>query len=252
MRNLVKMDLRRMRKTPLFYGLLLGLVVMVGTFGFTGVMGENDSTASLFGPVNIAGDMMSTMGISLTLIFGAVYVVSVIGIDFSTGFIKNILTIYANKKEYILSKLIIGTIASVIMIISYMILMTVIGLVQGFSLGIPSVGGFLMFLIGKVLLAMALNALCIGFMITFRNLPISIIACFMFGMGGVTMMLNMLGNSMGVPVLNTIASFTIPGANGVALVNGTVGGFLHTFMTAIVWLFIMVLLGCTIMKKKDV
>lgn len=75
------------------------------------------------------------------------------------------------------------------MIVFYVILMTILGTIQGLPLAIPSFGGLLLFLLGKLLLAFALNALLISFMLLTRNLPITIIACFLFGMGGTAMLL---------------------------------------------------------------
>lgn len=252
MHNLFKMDLRRTFRTPLFYALLLGLGVMLGTFAMTGVMGENLSIAALIGPVSGAGDMMSTMGMSMVLIFGAVYIVSVIGKDFSTGFIKNIMTVHANKRDYIISKLLVSTVVSALMIAFYVVLMLVLGAVQGLPLGLPSFGGLLIFLIGKLLLAVALNALMIGFELCCRNLPISILACFVFGMGAATMLLTMLAGSLDMPILQTVSGFTIAGSSSLGTLSASAGNTVHIILCAIVWL--LVSLGCTslIIKKKDI
>lgn len=252
MLNLIKMDFRRTFRTPLFYALLLGLGVMLGTFAMTGVMGENQSIAALIGPVNTAGNMMSTMGMSMVLIFGAIYVVSIIGNDFSTGFIKNILTVHANKRTYIFSKLVIGTISSALMLAFYVVLMAVLGLIQGLPLGIPSALGLILFLGEKLLLAVALNALLIGFELLFRNLPVSILACFMFGMGGATMLLSMLGASLKIPMLQTISTVTIAGSNGIGTLKFVAGDFVHIMVCSVIWLVFSVLCTCLIMKKKDV
>lgn len=252
MLNLVKMDLRRTFRTPLFYALLLGLGVMLGTFAMTGVMGDNQSIAALIGPVSTAGDMMSGMGMSMVLIFGAIYVVSIIGKDFSTGFIKNILTVHAKKNEYIVSKLIVGTISSALMLLFYVVLMVILGMIQGLPLGVPSIGGLLVFLIGKLLLAVALNALLIGFELTFRNLPISIIACFVFGMGNATMLLSMLGGMLNLPFLQTISTFTIAGSSGIGTLSGSAGTFLHIALCAVAWLIFSLVCTGLVMKKKDV
>lgn len=252
MLNLIKMDLRRTFRTPLLYALLLGLGVMLGTFAMTGTMGENISIAALIGPTTATGDMMSGIGMSMVLIFGSVYIVSIIGNDFSTGFIKNILTVHANKRDYIFSKLAVSTVVSTAMIVFYVILMTILGIIQGLPLAIPSFGGLLLFLVGKLLLAVALNALLIGFMLLTRNLPISIIACFLFGMGGVTMLLSMLAGTLDIPLLQTISTFTIAGSSGIGGLSASAGSFAHIVLCAAVWL--MFSLGCSgfIMQKKDV
>lgn len=252
MLNLVKMDLRRTFRTPLFYALLLGLGVMLGTFAMTGIMGENQSIAALIGPVSGAGDMMSTMGMSMVLIFGAVYIVSVIGVDFSTGFIKNIMTVHANKRDYIISKLVVSTVVSALMIAFYVVLMGLLGTIQGLPLAIPSFVGLLVFLVGKLLLAVALNALMIGFELTFRNLPISILACFMFGMGGATMLLSMLAGSLDMPVLQTISSFTIAGSSSIGTLSASAGNTIHIVLCALVWLIASLACSTLITKKKDV
>lgn len=252
MLNLVKMDLRRLFRTPLFYALLLGLGVMLGTFAMTGIMGENQSIGALIGPISSGGDMMSTMGMSMVLIFGGIYVVSIIGGDFSTGFIKNILTVHADKREYIFSKLIVSTVSSGLMILFYVVLMGVLGGIQGLPLGVPSAGGLLLFLAGKLLLAIALNALLIGFQLTFRSLPISILASFMFGMGGATMMLSSLAGTLNMPILRTISTFTIAGSSGMGLLTASAGSTLHIFLCAAAWLVFSLICCCIFMKKKDV
>lgn len=252
MLNLVKMDLRRTFRTPLFYALLLGLGVMLGTFAMTGIMGENQSIAALIGPVSTTGDMMSTMGMSMVLIFGAIYIVSVIGKDFSSGFIKNIMTVHANKNDYILSKLVVSTVVSTLMITFYVVLMVILGMIQGLPLAIPSIVGLLVFLIGKLLLAIALNALMIGFELCFRKLPISILACFMFGMGGATMLLSMLSGSLDMPILQTISSFTIAGSSNIGTLSASVGDTLHIVLCALVWLIASLVCTTMITKKKDI
>lgn len=252
MLNLIRMDLRRTFRTKLIYALLLGLGVMLGTFAMTGTMGESHSIAALIGPITVSGDMMSGIGMSMVLIFGAIYIVSIIGKDFSTGFIKNILTVHANKQDYILSKLVVSTVVSTAMIVFYVILMTILGMIQGLPLAIPSFGGLLLFLAGKLLLAVALNALLIGFMLLTQILPISIIACFLFGMGGATMLLSMLAGSLEMPLLQTISTFTIAGSSGISALSTSAGSFMHIVLCAVAWLVFS--LGCSsfIMQKKDV
>lgn len=236
MLNLIKMDLRRTFCTPLFYALLLGLGVMLGTFAMTGTIGESHSIAALIGPITASSDMMSGIGMSMVLIFGAIYIVSMIGKDFSTGFIKNILTVHANKWDYILSKLTIGILVSTAMIVFYVILMTILGTIQGLPLSIPSFVGLLLFLVGKLFLAVALNTLLIGFMLLTRNLPISIIACFLFGMGGTTMLLSILADSLNIPLLQTISTFTIAGSSNFSALSTSTGDFIHIVLCAVVWL----------------
>lgn len=252
MLNLIKMDLRRTFRTPLFYALLLGLGVMLGTFAMTGTMGESHSIAALIGPITASGDLMSGIGMSMVLIFGAIYIVSMIGKDFSTGFIKNILTVHANKRDYILSKLAVSIVVSTSMMVFYVILMMILGTIQGLPLAIPSFGELLLFLVGKLLLAIALNALLIGFMLLTRNLPISIIACFLFGMGGATMLLSMLAGSLNIPLLQTISTFTIAGSSSVSALSTSAGDFTHIVVCAAVWLVFS--LGCSgfMMKRKDI
>lgn len=252
MLNLIKMDLRQTFRTPLLYTLLLGLSVILGTFAMTGTMGESHSIAALIGPITASDDIMSGIGMSMVLIFGAIYIVSIIGKDFSTGFIKNILTVHANKWDYILSKLAVSIVVSTSMIVFYVILMTILGTIQGLPLAIPSFIGLLLFLVGKLLLAFALNALLIGFMLLTRNLAITIIACFLFGMGGATMLLSMLASSFNMPLLQIISTFTIAGSSSISVLSTSTGNFIRIVLCAMLWLLFS--LGCSsfIMQRKDV
>lgn len=252
MLNLLKMDLRRMFRGKLFYALVIGLGVLLGTFAMTGTTGGGVSIAGLIGPVaEGGGDMMSSMGMSMVLIFGAIFITAIIGSDFATGFIKNIFTVHAKKWDYIVSKLIISTIGSVIMIFFYFILMMILGAVQGLPFDLPSGGGLVLFLLEQILIAVAVNALVILFNLFCRNRAIGVIACFVIGMGALTMLIGIIGEALNAPFITTISTLTVAGSAGLTSLIPSAGVFFHVLIAVIVWTAAALAGSYFVLRKKD-
>lgn len=251
MLNLLKMDIRRMFRGKLFYILVLALGILLGTFAMTGTTGGN-SIAELIGPISGGGsNMMASMGMSMTLIFAAIFVTSLIGSDFSTGFIKNILTVHSKKSDYIISKLIIGAIASVIMIAFYCMLMVILGAIKGLSGGFPGFGGVLLFLIQQVMLSVALNAIIIMVNVLVRNRVIGILACFFIGMGAISMLLSMIGSTYNIQFISILSTLSVGGCSTISTLTPSVIVFFQTFAVAIVWSVAAIFGAAYVLKNKD-
>lgn len=252
MLSLLKMDLRRMFRGKLFYCLLVGLGVMIGTFAMTGTMGGGTSIAALIGPVTEGGgDMMSSMGMSMVLIFGAIFITAIIGSDFATGFIKNIFTVHAKKWDYIISKLIISIVGSVIMIFFYFLLMMILGAIQGLPFDLPGGGGLVLFLFEQILIAVALNSLIILFNLFCRNRAIGVIACFVIGMGAITMLIAIIGTALNAPFITTLSTLTIAGSAGITSLIPSAGVFFHVLIVTVVWTAASLIGADFVLKKKD-
>ena len=251
MLNLFKMDLRRSFRGKLFYCLILGLGVMLGTFALTGTLGDTNSIASLIGPVSSGNDMMASMGISMVMIFGAIFVTALIGSDFATGFIKNIFTVHAKKTDYVISKLLVSAIGSAVMLAFYVILMAVLGAVQGLPFGDVGMGGILCFILEKLMLCIALNAMVIMVNVFCRNRVVGILVCFVLGMGGITMLLSLAGNALSLPILTTISTLTVAGSAGMCTLIPNTSVLLHVVIASAAWCVIGILGSLVILKKKD-
>lgn len=252
MLSLFRMDLRRMFRGKLFYILLAGLGVLLGTFALTGTTGANTSIAALIGPVAAGGgDMMSSMGISMVLIFGAIFITALIGSDFATGFIKNIFTVHANKWDYIISKLLISVIGSAIMMAFYVVLMIILGAVQGLPMDLPSGGGLALFILEKLITMIALNSLVILLNLFCRNRVIGVLGCFLLGMGGITMLLGLLGSNFDISFFTVLSTLTVAGSANLSTLVPDAGVFFHVLAVAVVWGGAALAGSYFVLKKKD-
>lgn len=168
--GLLKMDLRKMLRGKAFY-VMPGIAVIIPVMMLTQMPVENsamllggtdEGTAEVFG-----GGMMglSILG-ALTGILLCIY----IGRDYSTGFIKNIVTAHANKLDYIISKELTAIVCSTALYAVYIIALAIAGAVVGAPLKIPDEGGFILYFAEHLISSAAMSALVISINMIFRRL----------------------------------------------------------------------------------
>ncbi len=179
--SMLKVDSRRMFTTPLFY-IMLGIAVAVpililvmttmmdGSVSVNPQTGEEtvmeafDSTWQIIGSVSSSGssaesaemsmDMMSMCNINLLYFGASVLICLFVCADFGSGYAKNLFTVRARKGDYIISKTIIGIIASAILLIGFFIGTVLGGGIAGlpFTMDGFSVSNLVMCMLSKVFL----------------------------------------------------------------------------------------------------
>ncbi len=199
MGSMLRVDSRRMFMTPLFY-IILGIVVAVpilmlvmvsmmeGTpmvdaqtqlpildeYGNQKLMEGFDSVWQIIGSTSadampdmsqgMAGmemDMTSMCNINL-LYFGiAVLICLFVSSDFKSGYSKNLFTVRAKKTDYIISKTLIGFIASAILVVGFFAGTLIGGAVSGTSFAMDgfNAGNIVMCLLSKISLMAAFVAI---------------------------------------------------------------------------------------------
>lgn len=254
-RDLIKMDLRRIFRTQPFYWLMLCAATMVMVVFMTGV-DESTTLTGLIGP-HTAGafdPMTSMMGISIVPLFAMIAFVLNIGGDFSTGFAKNIFTFHSNKWEYIISKVVLGTVISALYILFYMAGFLIVGMVMGIPWGAVSVGEIILFVYQKILLTIPLSAMVIFSMMLLRNRGWGIVTAIIISMGAITMCMSMgaaaLGNSFNW--LATAAEWFVSGCSNSILTQASVPQFFHVSIVASAWTLVSTILTWRCLNKKDI
>ncbi len=199
MSSMLRVDSRRMFMTPLFY-IMLGIAVVVPILilvmvsmmegmpmvdsqtqlpildadgnqklmeGFDSVWQIIGSTAADAMPDMSAGmagmemDMTSMCNINL-LYFGiAVLVCLFVTGDFKSGYSKNLFTVRAKKTDYIISKTVIGFIASAILVVGFFLGALVGGAISGTSFAMDgfNAGTLVMSMLSKIFLMAAFVAI---------------------------------------------------------------------------------------------
>ena len=177
--SMLKVDLRRMFTTKLFY-IMVGISIVIPilvlvmttmmdgtvsvdpTTGVETVMEGFDNTWQSIATISGDSSESSEMAMSLTsmcnvnmLYFAvAVFVCIFIADDFRSGFSKTLFTGRSKKSEYVVSKSIVGFIGGAFMILGWLVGAIIGGAISGlsFDLGIAGVDGLVMCLISKILL----------------------------------------------------------------------------------------------------
>lgn len=171
-KNILSVDFRRMLTTSLFY-IMVGIsiiipilvLVMTSTMGGTSV-DPNTGTEIVvetftnvwqtIGSVSNAeqGGMsiISMCNINLVYFLIAIFVSLFVCADFKSGYSKNIFTMHSKKTNYILSKIIVGFFAGMVMILGYFVGSMLGGAIAGLSFDTTGFGvtGIVMCIISKI------------------------------------------------------------------------------------------------------
>ena len=194
LKPMIKLDFYRLFRTPVFYimvcvaALIPALVLAMaganeaaGEQSFTNtwqvIEGLSGNTAGLMDFANMAN-------INMLYIFAALMLSIFVAHDYSSGFVKNIFTVHAQKSDYVVSKSLAGIFGGVCMIISYTLVTIVVGAVMGksFDSGAAGAGGIILCLLSKMFLMGVFVPLYLSIAVLFKQkLWMTIIATFAAG-----------------------------------------------------------------------
>lgn len=178
LRSMLKVDLKRMSRSKLFYILIacalvipiLITVMMTMMDGSVSVDPQTGVETVMEGPENawqstgtlptadgeaMGGmDVMAMCNINMMFMLAAVFVCLFISEDFRSGYAKNLFTVRAKKGDYVISKTLAGFACGALMLIFYFIGAMLGGAISGlpFDLCGLTVGNIVMCLLAKVFL----------------------------------------------------------------------------------------------------
>lgn len=251
--NLFRMDMRKMVKGKAFY-VMMAVTVFIPIMMLTQMPGI-DSTLFLGGLSEGTADVFGggAMGISILWVLTGILLSIYIGTDYTTGFIKNIVTAHANKLDYIISKEMTAFVCNAALNIVYVITLAVTGAVMGSPLHIPSAVGFILYLLQLLISSIAMSALMIMINLIYRRLYgwsitfISIIASGMIIMGA-----KMGLESLGLGTLSKILNVTIAGSASLAKLTPDVISLVIIIAVSAVWTFLYSLIADKLMDTRDI
>ncbi len=175
MKSMLSVDLRRMRKSKVFYILVAAALVMpilmtVMMAMMDGSVSTNPQTGEetvMQGPENtwqnigtlpgepLGGDAIFMMcNINMMFMAVAVFVCLFISEDFRSGYAKNLFTVRVKKGDYILSKTVVGFLCGALMLIAYLIGSLLGGAIAGLSFDLHglNVGNIVTCMLAKIFL----------------------------------------------------------------------------------------------------
>lgn len=176
LKNMLKVDFRRMFTMPLFYimtgiCLVIPILILVMTTMLDGSVTVDPNTGvetvvegfqntwQIIGTVSgesaaMSMGMTSMCNINLLYFFAAVFVCLFVSEDFKSGYAKNLFSVRAKKGDYVISKSLAGFVCGACMVLAFFIGAMLGGAISGlpFDAGSAGVGGIVMCLISKMLL----------------------------------------------------------------------------------------------------
>ena len=186
-RSMLKVDSRRMFKTPLVY-IMFGIcfmipvliLIMTSFMGNTSVVDPSTGEETvmetftnawqILGATSNAGmsmDLTSMCNINLIYFIVAIFVCIFVSEDFRSGYVKNLFTIRAKRMEYVISKAITCFIASIVMLLLFFIGGIIGGTIAGLSFSMDgfNVGTIICCLLSKmfillIFISIALTLAC--------------------------------------------------------------------------------------------
>ncbi len=256
--GMLGVDFYRLFHTPLFYIFLaIAAVIPAMILGAGSMTDPNTGVANpLFtntwhlvaapDPIYAVSDIGEYANMNMVFIFGGIMVSIFIGHDYRSGYVKQLFTTHAKKRDYMMSKTLCCAFAMACMCITYLIGTVAGGLFSGASMEV-NVGSLIIAIVGKMIMSLGWASLYTFLNIIFRKFfGISIASSFFFGTGILIIGAGaILGNT---PILNVF----LYGSSVYACLGANVLTLLVCLACSVVWTVIYNILGSYILSRTDV
>ena len=257
LRSMLGVDFYRLFHTPLFYimvaisaiipAMVLSMGGMAGPDGVASPLYTNtwniiaaDTPLYIF---NVIGDYAN---MNMVFIFGGIMVSIFIGHDYRSGYVKQLFTTHAKKRDYMMSKSIVCAFAMICMCGAYLIAGAGAGLIIGTSMKV-SIGSLFAAVLGKIIMSFGWASLYTFVNVVLRrHFGISIVLSFFIGTGiPVIGAAALLGNT---PALNVF----LYGSSVNACLSGNQVTLVTCILVSVFWAVIYNVLGSVILARSDV
>ena len=250
--NLFRMDLHRMLHGKAFY-VMIGVTVFIPVMMLTQMSDVRDITMFIGSDVVSGGSFGAGINLSMLNVLTGMLLSIYIGKEYTTGFIKNIITVHANKYDYLVSKGLIALICNVVFVVIYLVTLFVMGAVMGLPAEIPSIIGMALYIIEKLLLSIPMSMLMIAINLVFRrSYGWSIVFICIAATGIIVMSIQMGLRMLGLGALANGFNFTITGASAFTTTTPNAVSLLIVILVSIAWTLICSLIADYLMNKRDV
>ncbi len=199
--SMIKLDFYRLFHTPALYIMLLIAAMIPALLMTTSGQPTVDQYGNMQPPaitytntwqvVESMGDSAAAdnpldfsgyANINMVFIFAGLLMSIFVAHDYSSGFVKNIFTVHSRKRDYVISKTLVGTFGGIGMLITYIFGAVISAIFTGMSFEV-NIGGLIFCILSKALLLFVFSSLFLGVAVFFKNkLWLTIVFTFLFGM----------------------------------------------------------------------
>lgn len=253
LKSMLGVDFYRLFHTPLFYIMLAisaiipAMVLSMGTTGGGSALYTNTwNIIAADTPLYIVRNIGDYANMNMVFIFGGIMVSIFIGHDYHSGYVKQLFTTHAKKRDYMMSKSIVCAFGMACMCVAYLIAGAGAGLITGASMKV-NIGSLLVAVLGKMIMSIGWASLYTFINVVLRrHFGVSIALSFFIGTG--------------IPVIGAAALLGNNSALNVFLygssVNACLSSGILTLITCLVvsvaWAIVYNVLGSVVLARSDV
>ena len=256
LKGMLGVDFYRLFHTPMFYiflaiaaiipAMVLGMTGMDTTEGAVSLWSNTWQIVAADSPLYIVSDIGEYANMNMVFIFGGIMVSIFIGHDYRSGYVKQLFTTHAKKRDYMMSKSLAGAFSMVCMCITYLIGSIVAGIFVGTSFKV-NIGALLCAIFGKMVMSLGWASLYTFLSVLFRRkFGISIALSFFLGTGILIIgAAGILGNS-------TALNIFLYGSSVFACLSSSIKTVLTCLLISVVWAIIYNIFGSFVLSHRDV
>ena len=256
LKSMLGVDFYRLFHTPMFYiflavaaiipAMVLSMTSMEGTGGAEKMFTNTWQMIAAKEPLYVVKSIADYSNMNMVFIFGGIIVSIFIGHDYRSGYVKQLFTTHAKKRDYMMSKTLTCAFAIVSMCITYFLGTTLAGLISGTSFEVNYLSLFLAIL-GKMVMSLGWASLYTFLNVILRRyFGISIFSSFFIGTGILIIgAAAIVGNT---PILNVF----LYGSSVYACLSSTFSTLLVCIFISLMWTVIYNVLGSIILSQSDV
>ncbi|MCD8341898.1 MAG: ABC transporter permease [Clostridiales bacterium] len=256
LKGMLGVDFYRLFHTPMFY-IFVAIAAIIPAMILT-MMSSGDSGTQMYTntwqiiaaqqPLYAVTNMGEYANMNMVYIFGGIMVSIFIGHDYRSGYVKQLFTTHAKKRDYMMSKTIVCAFTMACMCLSYLVGSIIAGFIAGTPFSV-NVGSLLIAILSKIILSLGWASLYTFLNVILRRyFGVAIAASFAIGTGLPILAVGMiLGNSAG-----SFLNLFLYGASVYACLSSTFMTLLVCLAVSVAWALIYNILGSLILARSDV
>lgn len=272
MSNLLRMDIRRMSRSKMFYiafGSLSAAIVIsiilfhvltdpnlrsvminAGMTVSTGGAGVDESVFDQLLDMTEAEAIISTV-YNGGLFYVALYLVVALFVcsDYESGFAKNIFSLQGTRWKYYFSKLMCAAAVCASWILGSFVIFKGVSLICGMSFRPMSLRELALFFGGYLFLGIAFSAQAIFISVTTRSAGAGVGAAIVMSGGLAVVIIDAVIGNFGLSIMSKTLYGSIQGITGYFAQGDPLA---TPLLTAAVWIVIWSVLSCLVLRKRDI
>ena len=257
-KGMLGVDFYRLFHTPMFYIFLaIAAIIPAMILSMTGMPGPDGTvTEPLYTntwnivaadtPLYIINEIGEYANMNMVFIFGGIMVSIFIGHDYHSGYVKQLFTTHAKKRDYMISKSLVGAFSMACMCMTYLGSGVTAGIFSGTSFEV-NIGSLLIALVSKIIMSLGWASLYTFLNVIFRRyFGLSIVSSFFFGTGiPIIGAAAIIGN-------NSLLNVFLYGSSVYACLSSNIMTLLVCAAVSVAWAVIYNLLGSIVLARSDV